>query len=62
MLSDLTLDTCVPILRCRVAHRMHKKMPNCPMIVSYSAIVAGEIIESRVGEAGEPDSVLTYTP
>lgn len=27
MLKDLTLEMCVPILRCKEAHRMHKKMP-----------------------------------
>lgn len=27
MLKDLTLEMCVPSLRCRAAHRMHRKMP-----------------------------------
>ena len=27
MLSDLTLEMCVPSLRCKAAHRMHRKMP-----------------------------------
>lgn len=29
MLSDFTLDTWVPNFRWIVAHRMHRKMPNC---------------------------------
>lgn len=29
MVSDLTLDMCVPSLRWTDAHRMHKNMPNC---------------------------------
>lgn len=28
MLKDLTLEMCVPSLRCMAAHRMHRKMPN----------------------------------
>lgn len=27
ILRDLTLEMCVPSLRCRAAHRMHRKMP-----------------------------------
>lgn len=27
MLSDLTLEMCVPSFRCSAAHRMHRKMP-----------------------------------
>lgn len=33
MLSDLTLDICVPSLRWIDAHRMHRKMPNCHQLV-----------------------------
>lgn len=39
---------------------MYKKMFNCFMIVSYSVIVVGEIIEGCVGEVGEFDLVLIY--
>jgi hypothetical protein len=27
MLKDFTFEMCVPIFRCKEAHRMHKKMP-----------------------------------
>lgn len=27
MVKDLTLEMCVPSLRCRAAHRIHKKIP-----------------------------------
>lgn len=33
MLSDLTLDICVPSLRWIDAHRMHRKMPNYVKLV-----------------------------
>ena len=36
MLSDLTLDMCVPSLRWRAPQRMHKKMPNyCALVTAW---------------------------
>lgn len=34
MLRDLTLEMCVPSLRCSAAHRMHRKMPTCVLSAS----------------------------
>ena len=59
MLSDLTLDMCVPSLRCRAPQRMHRKMPN----YSASAIVRRNTctsVEGPVETAG--GSETTYTP
>lgn len=33
ILNDLTLDMCVPSLRWRAAHRMHKKIPSCNNVI-----------------------------
>lgn len=52
MLSDLTLLMCVPIFRCRAAHRMHTKMP------SYSRCSVSYIINAR----GLVGKVIAYTP
>ena len=34
ILNDLTFDICVPSLRCRAAHRMHRKIPSYMIISS----------------------------
>lgn len=53
MLSDLTLDICVPSLRWIDAHRMHRKMPNCHQLV-FRGVQRGEKRVGRVMGAVEP--------
>lgn len=52
MLSDLTLDICVPSLRWIDAHRMHKKMPNYHELV-FCDVQRGKKRVGRVMEAVE---------
>ena len=46
MLNDLTLEMCVPSLRCKAAHRMHRKMP------SYG-ICQYRVRDGRIGDGLE---------
>jgi hypothetical protein len=41
ILKDLTFEICVPSLRCRAAHRMHRKMPNYSVRQSWVAFRSG---------------------
>lgn len=64
MLSDLTLEICVPSLRWIDAHRMHRKMPNYHELVCCT-VQGGK---QRVGRVGEGVEMLarggggTYAP
>ena len=44
MLRDLTLEMCVPSLRCNEAHRMHRKMPSCSNIGQLNVLAREESI------------------
>jgi hypothetical protein len=54
MLNDLTLDMWVPSLRWMVAHRMHRKMPNCN---TSSLALAREYLDSRMPQRGGMDGL-----
>lgn len=47
MLSDLTLDICVPSLRWIDAHRMHRKMPNYHELAFCDVQGGGKACRSR---------------
>lgn len=47
MLSDLTLDICVPSLRWIDAHRMHRKIPNYVKLVVCEGQRGEEACRSR---------------
>lgn len=64
MLSDLTLDICVPSLRWIDAHRMHRKMPNYHALV-FCDVHRGEKHVGRVtrGRRGAVEGGdRTYAP
>lgn len=68
MLSDLTLDICVPSLRWMDAHRMHRKMPNYHGLAFWDVQSGWEAGRKRVGRVIVVFEVLprggdrTYAP